>query len=86
MGVRNTRVCGTNKLYHQVHKITAPPLHGGLSCNLDEMKEEYQKSYFHDYSKLNRRNAPVVGDDLGGVILGSTFCLLPPSLSQRYYR
>ena len=66
MGVRNTRVCGTNKFYHQVQKITAPPLHGRLRCNLDEMKEQYQKSYFHDYFKLNRRNAPVVGDDLGG--------------------
>ena len=28
------------------------------------MKEWYQKSYIHDYVKLNRRIAPVVGDYL----------------------
>ena len=65
-GVRNTRVCRTNKLYHQVQKITAPLLHGRLRCNLDEMKEQYQKSYFHDCFKLNGKIALVVGDDLGG--------------------
>ena len=79
MGVQNTRVCKTNKLYHQIQKITALSLHGKIRCNLDKMKEQYQKSYYHDYLKLNRKNAPVVGDDPEGVILGLAFCLLPPN-------
>ena len=79
MGVLNTQMCRTNKLYHQVQKITAPPLHGGLKCNLDEMKKQYQRSYFHDYLKLNRKNAPVVGDNLEGSHTGLAFCPLPPN-------
>ena len=30
------------------------------------MKEQYQKSYFRDYFKLNNKITPVVGADLGG--------------------
>ena len=66
MGVQNTQVCGTNKLYHQVQKITAPLLHSKIKCNLDEMKEQYQKSCFHKYLRLNKKNTPVVGNDLEG--------------------
>ena len=76
-------MCGTNKLYHQVQKITAPPLHGRLRCNLDEMKEQYQKSYFHDYFKLNKRIALVVSDDLGGSHTWLGILLTPALYSTR---
>ena len=43
------------------------------------MKEQYQKSYFRDFFKPNKRNASIVGDDLGG---NSTWLGIPSTFAQ----